>query len=126
MRRCCGARNSRGRFSGLRSKSTRDSDRACWSRPTICLGHELTLRGIPFARQVPLSLTYKGLRLHCAYRLDYVIDQEVVIELKSVDVLLPIHEIQLATYLRIGGFRIGLLINFNAQRLKDGIVRGSL
>ena len=89
----------------------------------LCLGHELTLRGIPFARQVPVSLTYKGLRLHCAYRIDYVIDQEVVVELKSVDVLLPIHEIQLATYLRIGGFRIGLLINFNAQRLKDGIVR---
>jgi GxxExxY protein len=87
------------------------------------LCHELSLRGIKFERQVPLRLVLEGVEVPCGYRLDFVIEREVVIELKAVDILMPIHETQLLTYLRLGGFRVGLLINFNVRRLKDGIIR---
>jgi GxxExxY protein len=88
-----------------------------------CLCHELHLRGIPFLRQVPLPVEYKGVRLDCGYRLDLLVDDDVIVELKCVDAILPIHEAQLLTYLRLAGKRVGLIINFNVPVLKKGIVR---
>lgn len=88
-----------------------------------CLCHELTLRDIAFERQVDLPVTYKGIELSCGYRMDLVIGDTVVAELKTVEKLLPIHEAQLLTYLRLSGKRIGLLLNFNAAVLRDGIKR---
>jgi GxxExxY protein len=88
-----------------------------------CLCHELMLRRVPFARQVPLAVRYRGLELDCAYRLDVVVDGLVVLELKSVEALLPIHQAQLLTYLRLSNLWLGLLINFNVPRLMDGVKR---
>jgi GxxExxY protein len=88
-----------------------------------CLCRELELRNIRFQRQHPLPLVYKDLHLECGYRLDLLVEQSVVIEIKSVDVLLPVHEAQLLTYLRLGGWRLGLLINFNVPVLKEGVRR---
>jgi len=84
---------------------------------------ELEHDGLSCERQVPLSLEYRGIRIDGAYRLDLVVAREVVIEIKSVNRLLPIHEAQLLTYLQLGGYPIGLLLNFNSVRLKDGIRR---
>ncbi|MDH7490410.1 MAG: GxxExxY protein [Anaerolineae bacterium] len=91
-----------------------------------CLCQELSLRRIPFERQYPLPLEYKGLRLDCGYRLDLLVADSVVVELKAVEELLPIHTAQVLTYLRIGGWHIGLLINFNVLALKRGIRRLAL
>ena len=88
-----------------------------------CLCHECFLRSIPFERQKPLPILYKGKQLDCAYRLDLVIDNRVLLELKSVEKLLPIHEAQLITYLKLSGLRTGLLMNFNEALLKEGIKR---
>jgi GxxExxY protein len=88
-----------------------------------CLCRELSLRGIPFAFQLPLPVRYKGMLLDCGYRIDLLVDGCLLIELKSVEKLLPIHEAQVLTYLRLGGWEIGLLINFNVKALKDGIKR---
>ena len=88
-----------------------------------CLAHELSLAGISFARQVPLPVNYKSVQLDCGYRLDFVVEATVVLELKAVDGLQPIHEAQLLTYLKLGGWPIGLLINFNMPVLKKGIKR---
>lgn len=88
-----------------------------------CLCRELSLRDIPFQFQVPLPVNYKGTLLDCGYRIDLLIDNQLPIELKSVDKILPIHEAQLLTYLRLGGWKVGLLINFNVKVLTDGIVR---
>jgi GxxExxY protein len=88
-----------------------------------CLCRELSLRSIPFELQFPLPINYKGTRLDCGYRVDLLIDGQLLIELKSVDKVLPIHEAQLLTYLRLGGWKVGLLINFNVNMLTDGIVR---
>jgi len=88
-----------------------------------CLCHELDLRAIRYQRQVPLPVAYKGLQLDFAYRLDLLVENEVVVELKAVDQILPIHEAQLLTYLRLGGWQAGLLINFNVQVLRQGIRR---
>lgn len=88
-----------------------------------CLCHELELRRIPFERQRALPVSYKGVRLECGYRLDLVVADLVVVELKAVDVLLPVHEAQLITYLRLGGWKVGLLINFNVPVLRQGIRR---
>jgi GxxExxY protein len=88
-----------------------------------CLARELVLRHIPFERQRPLPLEYKGIRLECGYRIDLLIAGAVVVEIKSVESLAPIHEAQLITYLRLGGWRVGLLINFNVVVLKNGICR---
>lgn len=88
-----------------------------------CLCRELWLRQIPFERQQPLPLAYKGLQLECGYRLDRVVAQTVVVEIKSVEALLPIHEAQLLTYLRLGGWKIGLLLNFNTPVLTKGLRR---
>jgi len=88
-----------------------------------CLCRELGIRGIPFERQRPLPVKYKGIRLDCGYRLDLVVADTLVVEVKTVDGLLPVHEAQLLTYLRLGGWKIGLLINFNVPLLKKGIKR---
>jgi GxxExxY protein len=88
-----------------------------------CRCHELTLRGIPFQLEFPLRVKYKGIFLDCGYRVDLFIDGQLLLELKSIEKTLPIHEAQLLTYLRLGGWKIGLLINFNVKLLTDGIVR---
>ena len=88
-----------------------------------CLCHELHLRGLNFHRQVALPVEYKGMQLDCGYRLDLVVEDAVVVELKAVERLLPIHEAQLLTYLRLNGSKVGLLLNFNVSVLKNGIIR---
>lgn len=88
-----------------------------------CLCHEVSLRGLLFQRQVPLPVAYKGVKLDCGYRLDVVVEDKVILELKSVQEIEPIHEAQLLTYLRLSGKRVGLLVNFNTVLLKDGIRR---
>ena len=88
-----------------------------------CMGHELTLRNILFAREVPLPLVYKGTRLNAIYKLDLLVADTVVVELKTVDHVLPVHEAQLLSYMRLSGKRVGLLINFHAPVINDGIKR---
>ncbi len=88
-----------------------------------CLCYELEQRGIPFERQRALPVVYKDIRLDAGYRLDLLVAGQVVVELKSVEALAPIHEAQLLTYLKLGGWHIGLLINFNVVVLRDGIRR---
>ncbi len=88
-----------------------------------CLSHELSLRHILLKRQVPLLVQYKDVALDCGYRLDMVVADTVVLELKCVETVLPIHEAQLLTYLRLSAKPVGLLINFNVPVLKDGIRR---
>jgi GxxExxY protein len=88
-----------------------------------CLCHELHLRGISFRRQVELPIAYKGINLDCGYRLDLIVQEEVVVELKCLEKVLPIHEAQLLTYMRLTGKRVGLLINFNVPLLTQGITR---
>ncbi|HZZ17135.1 MAG TPA: GxxExxY protein [Candidatus Sulfotelmatobacter sp.] len=88
-----------------------------------CLCYELALRKIPFQLELPLPAQYKGLKLDCGYRLDLVVADAVVVEVKAVDRIIPLHEAQLLTYLRLGGWKAGLLINFNVPLLRDGIVR---
>ena len=88
-----------------------------------CLCREFSLRGLRFQRQVPLPVTYKGVKLDCGYRLDLVVEEKVVLELKSVKELEPIHKAQLLTYLRLSGKKVGLLMNFNTPLMKDEIVR---
>jgi GxxExxY protein len=88
-----------------------------------CLCHELHLRGINFRRQVDLPVEYKRLKLNCGYRLDLIVNDEVVVELKCVERVLPVHEAQLLTYMLLTGKRVGLLINFNVPLLTKGITR---
>jgi GxxExxY protein len=88
-----------------------------------CLAHELSLAGIPFLRQVPLPVEYKGMKLDCGYRLDFLVDGRLVVELKSVEQLSDLHTAQLLTYMRLAHVPVGLLINFNVPVLKDGIRR---
>ncbi|REJ91137.1 MAG: GxxExxY protein [Planctomycetota bacterium] len=88
-----------------------------------CLERELLIRKLPFTSQVPLPVEYKGVRVEPAYRMDLVVSGCVVVELKAVDKLDPIHEAQLLTYLKLSGIKVGLLINFCVPVLKDGIVR---
>ena len=88
-----------------------------------CLCQELALRGIPFERQVPLPLEYRGIQLECGYRLDILVAGAVVVEVKSIEAIAPIHEAQLLTYLRLGAWQVGLLMNFNVVVLKNGIRR---
>lgn len=88
-----------------------------------CLCQELAARRIPFERQRSLPVVYKGLYLDCGYRLDIVVANLAVVEIKAVDRLLPIHEAQLLTYLRLGGWKVGLLINLNVFVLKQGVRR---
>ena len=89
----------------------------------VCLCHELELRKIPFEKQKNLLVEYKGVRLDCGYRLDIIIAGKLIVELKACDRLLPIHDAQLLTYLKLTGLKVGLLINFNVPVLKEGIKR---
>ena len=91
-----------------------------------CVCHELTLLKIPFQRQVSVPVSYRGIQIESGLRLDLLVADEVVVELKSIDALLPIHEAQLLTYLKITKKRVGILINFNVPLLKQGIKRLAL
>ena len=86
-----------------------------------CLCHELNERGIDFKRQVALPVCYKKVKLDCGYRTDVVVDQSLIVEIKTIEKILPIHEAQLLTYLKLSGVRTGLIVNFNVPMLKDGI-----
>ena len=88
-----------------------------------CLCYELKANGIAFGRQVALPVVYKSVKLDCGYRMDLVVDDRLVVELKTVEKILPIHEAQLLTYLRLSGIRTGLLLNFNTAVLKNSIKR---
>lgn len=88
-----------------------------------CLAYELSHAGLVFKRQHPLPVVYKEVRLDCGYRLDLVIEDNLILELKSVTSLLPVHEAQLLTYLKLSGIHTGLLVNFNVPVLKSGIKR---
>ena len=88
-----------------------------------CLCHELHLRELPFKCQVDLSVSYKGLQLDCGYKIDLIVGDEVIVELKFVERILPVHEAQLLTYLKLSGKKVGLLINFNTPLLTHGIIR---
>ena len=88
-----------------------------------CLCYELCQRGLSFKRQVHLPVFYKGAKLDCGYKMDVVVENQVILELKAVDALLPIHAAQLLTYLKLSGKRVGLLLNFNEPVLKKGIKR---
>jgi len=88
-----------------------------------CLCHELSIQGLLFEKQKPLSLYYKGKKLDCGYRLDIVVEKEVIIELKSCEKIEPIHKAQLLTYLKLSKLNLGLILNFNVPLMRDGIVR---
>ena len=88
-----------------------------------CLAHELARNGIPFKLQYPQPVEYKGIQLDCGYRIDLLVDEQLILELKSADKLTGIHEAQLLTYMRLSSVKAGLLINFNVTKLKDGIKR---
>jgi len=88
-----------------------------------CLCYELSQMGIPFQRQVPLPVAYRGVRLDAGYRLDLLVSEELVVEIKAVDALLPLHQAQLLTYLRLSGLKRGLLLHFNVTSLRQGIKR---
>ena len=91
-----------------------------------CLCHELSLDSIGFERQVTLPISYKGLSVPGAYRMDLVVEGQVIVEIKAADRLVQAYEAQLLTYLRLSGLRVGLLLNFNQAVLKDGIKRLTL
>jgi len=88
-----------------------------------CLAHELSLAGISFKLQLPLPVKYKGIKLDCGYRIDLLVNDELIVELKSVDQIMGIHQAQLLTYMKLSGVKVGLLINFNVEMLKTGIKR---
>jgi GxxExxY protein len=88
-----------------------------------CLCHELGLRELSFERQKPLSIAYKGRKLDCCYRLDIVVANAIIVELKSCEKIEPIHKAQLLTYLKVSGLNLGLLSNFNMTVMREGIVR---
>lgn len=91
-----------------------------------CLGYELRLRGLRAEAQFPLPVIYRDVRLECGYRLDLVVERQVIIEIKSVNKLAPVHDAQLLSYLKLSGCKRGLLINFNEKLLKNGIRRKSI
>lgn len=86
-----------------------------------CFAHELRLNGLSFTQEVPLPVTYKGINVGLAYRIDFLVEGELLVELKTVERLLPIHDAQVMTYLRLLHLRQGFLISFNARRLVDGV-----
>jgi GxxExxY protein len=88
-----------------------------------CLAHELSLAGLSFRREVEVPLRYKSVTMECAYRLDFLIEDQLIVELKCVECFAAIHEAQLLTYLRLTGKKVGLLLNFNETLLKNGILR---
>ena len=88
-----------------------------------CLAHELTINDIEFKLQNPLPVEYKGVQISCGYRVDVLVENKLILELKSVETILGIHTSQLLTYMKLAGIGKGLLINFNVKRLKEGIKR---
>ena len=88
-----------------------------------CLAYELTRHSIEYVRQKPIPVTYGEIKIDCGFRLDLLVRNEVIVELKAVDDIIPIHKAQLLTYLKLTGVKIGLLINFNVSVLKNGIIR---
>lgn len=88
-----------------------------------CLCHELRLAGLSFQRQVEVPVRYKGIKLDCGYRIDLLVEGKVIVEIKAVDRLLPVHEAQLLTYMKITRTPVGLLVNFNVSLATKGIVR---
>ena len=88
-----------------------------------CLCFELKQRGIGHRRQVPLPVEYKEVRLECGYRMDLVVEEQLVVEIKAIERFLPIHEAQMLTYLKLSGLKVGLLLNFNSVALKEGLRR---
>lgn len=88
-----------------------------------CLVRELELAGLPVKQETPISLVYKGVQIDCGYRSDIIVQDEVLLELKSIDKLLPIHEAQLLTYLKLCKLRVGFLLNFNSTHLRNGLRR---
>lgn len=89
----------------------------------VCLEHEISLRNLKIDRQVGVPVIYRETKLDCGYRIDPLVESRIVVELKSVECLAPIHEAIILTYLRLSGHKIGLLINFNVAALKDGVRR---
>jgi GxxExxY protein len=88
-----------------------------------CLAYEIRKRGLAVERQKPVPLVYEEVKLECGYRMDLLVERSVVIEVKSVEALAPIHEAQVLSYLKLSGSRLALLINFNVTLLRDGIRR---
>ena len=88
-----------------------------------CICHELNTGGLSLERQKPLAVRYKGINLDCGYRLDVVVEDAIILELKSCEKIEPIHKAQLLTYLKLSGFKLGLLLNFNVTLMREGIVR---
>lgn len=91
-----------------------------------CLAHELSLNEIPFRLECPLPVEYKDVRLDCGYRIDVLVDKQLILELKAVEEVKGIHKAQLLTYMKLARIKTGLLINFNVQRLANGIQRFKL
>ena len=89
----------------------------------VCLEHEISLEKLKIDRQVAVPVVYRETKLDCGYRIDLLVESRIVVELKSVECLAPIHEAIILTYIRLSGHRIGLLINFNVAALKDGVRR---
>ena len=92
----------------------------------ICLAQELTLRGVPFERQKELPVHFKGVKLECSYRMDFVIDSALILEVKAVERVLPVHEAQLISYLRLARLPVGLLVNFHTETIRRGLRRFTL
>jgi GxxExxY protein len=88
-----------------------------------CLSKELTLEGIKFKTQAPLPVKYKGVRLECGYRVDFLVEKTLIIELKSIEKVLDVHKAQILTYMKLANIKVGLLINFNVKLLRNGIQR---
>lgn len=88
-----------------------------------CLARELGLRGVAYSRQVPVPLVYKGLTIEIAFRADLIVEQRVLVELKAIETVLPVHKAQVLSYIRETGHAVGLLINFHVPRLIDGVTR---
>ena len=88
-----------------------------------CLVYELLQQGLTVERQKALPVTYRGVKIDCGYRIDLLVEDAVIVELKAVERIDPIHEAQLLSYLKLSGYQIGLLINFNVRMLKQGIKR---
>ena len=89
----------------------------------VCFAHELRKRGLRVETQFPLPVSYDGVRVDLGYRLDILVENEVVVELKAIETVLPVHKAQPLSYLRLGGKRLGLPINFHVNRLREGITR---
>ncbi|HEY6565863.1 MAG TPA: GxxExxY protein [Pirellulaceae bacterium] len=91
-----------------------------------CLAREFALQGLAFKLQVPIPVEYKGLRLDCGFRMDVLVEERLILELKSVEMIKGIHKAQLLSYMKLSGISTGLLLNFNCELVKDGITRFKL